>query len=77
MIFIGYNYNGYIISIVSARSYELANAFWQGAGITPHHIKDLDRDFISLDEHPTGVMPILKTREVTKGENTIVVVDRG
>ena len=63
MIFIGYNYEGYTISIVNAKSRELADAYWQGAQIIPHTVKCLEKDFASLDEHPTGVYPILRTKE--------------
>lgn len=64
MIFIAYDHNSTIISIVRARTEDLAKAYWQGAGIVPHVSKNLDNtdDFISLDEHQTGVYPILKTR---------------
>lgn len=37
MIYIAYDYDGYVISIVNSRSEELANAYWQGANITPQY----------------------------------------
>ncbi len=65
MIFIGYNYSGKVISIVNAKSKELAEAFWQGRKLNVNTIKSLQGrgDFIPLDEHPTGVYPILETIE--------------
>lgn len=64
MVYIGYNYNGEVITIVKALSENLAQAFWQGAGIAVHSSKCLEKDFTNLEEHPTGVFPILKTTEV-------------
>lgn len=63
MIFIGLDYNNKIISIVNAKSKELAYAYWQGKDILPHSHKNLEEDYISLKEHPTGVYPILETYE--------------
>ncbi len=63
MVFIAYNYDGKVISIINAKSKELANAFWQGRKVCPHHIKSLREDFIPLSEHPTGVYSILETIE--------------
>lgn len=65
MVYIGYNYEGKPISIVSAKSKELAYAYWQGKDILPHTHQCLEEDFASLDDHPTGVFEILKTRKVT------------
>lgn len=67
MIYIAYDYNDKCISIVNAKSLELANAYWQGKGCMPHRTKSLD-DFISLDEHPTGVYDLVKIREFTGSE---------
>ena len=66
MVYFGYNHNGDIISILNAKSEELANAYWQGAGIQIHHSRNLDdqQTFMPLNESPTGVYPILKTREI-------------
>jgi len=65
MTFIGYNYDGYPISIVVAKSKELAYAYWQGKGILPHYHECVEEDYSSLDEHPTGVFPIMNTVEVS------------
>ena len=62
MIFIAYDYEGYPISIINAKDQALAIAYWHGASIVPNTIKSLD-DFASLEDHPTGVYPILKTKE--------------
>ena len=66
MVLIAYNYEGKIISIVNAVNEQVAQAYWQGAGIIPHSTRNLDDPeyFMPLSEHPTGVYPILKTKEV-------------
>ena len=66
MVIVGYDHNGTIISILNAKSQELANAYWQGAGISIHRSRSLDdkETFMPLDESPTGVYPILKTKEI-------------
>jgi hypothetical protein len=61
MTIIAYNGMGEITSIVSAKSKELAQVYFQGAGIDAHTVKSVEEDFPSLSEHPTGVMPLLKT----------------
>ena len=65
MIFIGYNHDTIPISIVNAKSKELAYAYWQGKGILPHSHRCLEEDFEPLEDHPTGVFPILETKEVS------------
>lgn len=62
-IFIGKNYDGYVESIVLAKSYELVQAFWQGQGQFPHSVYQLEEG--QLKDHPTGVLPILKTKVQT------------
>lgn len=59
-IFIANNHDGYIESVVLAKTYELAQAFWQGLGIYPHSI-DVKREE-DLKDHITGVLPIVKTK---------------
>ena len=61
MICIARNYDGYIIDIVLARSLELANIYWQGKGVYPHRT-DIREEY-QLENHPTGVIPILSTYE--------------
>ena len=68
MVFIGYDHNSVPISVVSARSKELAEAYWQGKGGLPHCSKCLEKDFMSLDEHMTGVIPIVETKEINLGD---------
>lgn len=64
MIVIGYNYAGKVISIVNTKSEELANAYWQGAGIYPYRTSILEKDFTPIEEHITGVYPLLRTEEI-------------
>jgi hypothetical protein len=56
MVYIGYNHDKVPISIVNAKSKELAYAYWQGKGILPHSHKCLENeeDFEPLKTHPTG-----------------------
>lgn len=68
MIFIAYNYENKPISIVNAKSKELAYAYWQGKDILPHSHKCVEEDFTKLDNHPTGVYPIMETEEVNSSK---------
>ena len=61
MVVIAYDYNSKVIGIVNADNEKLANAFWQGKSLAVHSTKVLERDFTKLEEHPTGVFPILET----------------
>ena len=74
MIFIGRNYEGFIISILSAKSKELAHAYWQGEGTQINTVECLEEDRAPLEESITGVMPILKTREKAP---SIIIVKKG
>ena len=67
MIFIAYNYKNQPISIVNAKSKELAEAFWQGRNLNVDHVKNLEKDFIDLDSHPTGVFPLFETEVMILG----------
>ena len=60
-LYIAMDYEGNIENIVLAKNQDLANAYWQGKNICVHHI-DV-RDETDLDEHPTGVLPIVSTVE--------------
>lgn len=79
MIFIAYDQNGVTTSIVNAKSEELALAYWQGADVDVFSHKSLD-DFMDLNNHPTGVYPILKTKNKSLSgfgknpENYIIVL---
>lgn len=69
MVIIARNYEGKTISIVNAKSKELAMAYWQGKDIYPHTTKCVDDPevYTPLNEHPTGVYPILETIEIVAG----------
>lgn len=64
-IYIAYNYDGYIISILMAKSQELAHVYWQGAGIVAHSSREYDPS--DHEDHITGVVPLLKTDEYNLG----------
>lgn len=56
MIVIAYNYSDQPISIVAAKSVELAIAYWHGAGVFPHSTKtENDFDYIN---NGTGVIQL-------------------
>jgi hypothetical protein len=52
------SYDGTPLSVVLAPSRNMADIFWQGQGIFPHDVHEIDPD-IALEEHPTGVLPIV------------------
>jgi len=58
-IYVAKNYDGRVVSVVLAKSYELAQAYWQGQGLFPHSVDQWTEK--ALEDHPTGVLPILKT----------------
>jgi hypothetical protein len=60
-IYIAKKYDGIVESVVLAKSYELANAYWQGMGILPHSIDTRNEN--DLKDHPTGVLPIVTAKE--------------
>lgn len=66
MVVIAYNHAGKVVSIVNAKSEELAKVFWHGQSLNYDHARSLDdsETFMPLSEHPTGVYPILQTIEV-------------
>ncbi len=77
--YIAKTYNGTTVNIVMARTREDANIYWQGKSIHPHHVDERSEE--QLVGHPTGVMPILETREVSLnrfGQNpaNYIVVDK-
>ena len=53
------DFDGYSESIVLAKNRDLANAFWHGGDIYPHHVDEFGSS--CLENHPTGVIPLLKT----------------
>jgi len=82
MIFIAYNHDSVIISIVSAKDKISANAYWQGRGIIPHFSVPFDSAEIRVNEEQGYVTPILHTKEVSvklwgqSGERKIIKVDK-
>lgn len=76
-IFISRNFDGKINSIVISRSRELAEAFWQGKDIAPFSVSEMYMSV--LDDHPTGIIEILKTKEHNFGthfdQNIKIMVD--
>lgn len=64
MIFIGYNHENYIISIISCKNKENANAYWQGRDISPHIVKEFDLSEDKENEKLGFVTPLLCTKEV-------------
>lgn len=66
MIFIARNHNGKIIGIVSAKTENSVNAYYQGKGITPHTLGPFNPESIRENEEEGYVTPILTTREVDK-----------
>ena len=58
-IFVARTYNNLIESVVLARNYELAQAYWQGLGIIAHSVTEHNES--DLKNHPTGVLPLVKT----------------
>ncbi len=60
---IAYNHNGYIISIVLAKSIELAYAYWSGQKLDVHTTQTVGVDIVMMEENLSGVVPLLKTRE--------------
>jgi hypothetical protein len=64
MIYIAKNHSGKIISIISAKSQELANAYWQGNGIIPFTESTFDLSEDRENEKNGYITPILKTKEI-------------
>lgn len=62
-IFIAKTYDDEIESIVLAKNEDLAVAYWMGKDIYPFSI-DV-RFETSLENHPTGIAPILSTKVKT------------
>lgn len=75
MVCIAYNHNNEIISIVNAKSMELAYAYWHGASLLPHHHKT-DEDF-DFTDNGTGVVPILVTKQISPFQYTFTHTDNG
>ena len=61
-IYTAKTYDSKVESIVLADSYELAQAYWQGKGIVAHSVDT--RTEKDLNDHITGVLPILHTKKI-------------
>lgn len=61
-IFTAKTYDGSIESVVLAKSYALAQAYWQGKGVMASSVDE--KNETDLENHPTGVLPIVKTKEI-------------
>ena len=61
-VYIATDYSGKTIDVVLSRNRELAHAYWHGKGIIPHSSREITEN--DLVGHPTGVLPIVTTREV-------------
>ena len=61
MIFIAKDYEGSTISIVNAKSKEIALAFWAGKDIYPTNILSIDNfaDFADINKNPCGVYELI------------------
>ena len=59
-IFIAKTYDGKVESVVLAKNYEVAQAYWQGKDIYPHSVNTFTED--NLKNHPAGVLPIVNTK---------------
>lgn len=58
-IFIAKTYEGKVESVVLAKNYELAQAYWQGQNVYAHSVTTFTED--NLKNHLTGVIPIVNT----------------
>ncbi|KKL87303.1 hypothetical protein LCGC14_1936030 [marine sediment metagenome] len=67
-IFIAKTYDGKVENIVFSKSRELAVAYWHGKDIHPHSIHVVSDQ--NLENHPTGVLPILSTKKLELGGMT-------
>jgi hypothetical protein len=59
-IIIAKTYDDKVEDIVLAIDVKSANAYWQGKGVVPHSVYEYNES--DLDDHMTGVIPILTTR---------------
>jgi hypothetical protein len=59
-IFIAKQFNGDIESVILAKNYALANVYWQGKGVAAHSVEEINET--QLQDHPTGVIPLVHTQ---------------
>jgi len=76
-VFIAYDERNFPVSVVKARSLDLAEAFWQGKGLYPNFSVNVDTERC-LEDHTTGVIPLVSThRDQKLGASTYqVLVDK-
>lgn len=60
-VYIAKDHDGYTRSIVLAKSQKDAEILWQGEGLIPCSIREIKPE--ALDDHPTGVIKVLGTRD--------------
>ena len=63
MIFIAKDHKSKIISIISAKTQESANAYWQGKNISPHTKEIWDIERVRENEEKGFITPILETKK--------------
>jgi hypothetical protein len=61
-VYIAKNYEGTPLDVVFAVNEQLATAYWHGKGVIPHSTQTVSD--VNLQDHPTGVLPIVSTKEV-------------
>lgn len=72
--YIAQEYGDQIVGCVLAENEKLANAYFQGQDIYPHHYRILSED--DLINHPTGVIPVFKVQHLKSWEVGDSGVDR-
>jgi len=72
-IYVAKRYDGKAESVVLADSYELAQAYWQGKEIVANNISTITEK--DLDEHPTGVLPLISTKKVMINNKWEIIIN--
>ena len=62
-IYVAKNSKGQTEGVVLAESYKLAQSYWMGCGITIDDVLTLTEK--DLDNHPTGIIPLLRMKKIT------------
>jgi len=60
-IFIGYDYNKTILSVLLAENIEKANLVWMGMGESPHEVEEIDPNEKNIGMH--GVLFLITSEE--------------
>lgn len=78
-IYIAKDHNGEKLALIYAKSRELALAYLQGKDIHPHKLSSFSTEYTAIDNHPTGVIPVILTKEIPSYEiyagTTVRVID--